>query len=244
MGHWKTLHLFDDKKFYDKIVPSLREKGTKWRAYYYSGDGAYQLEDRDVFSEERLDIIQSIANDLKDEFRIYPKFKKLKGAITRAKMEEEVEDFNMLLALVVFSECALFNPYFVLGRGVIAKQKYYGEQTTLIDKMVTEIEFGLANKGNIIGLGTDTILHWMKYEDVRKMCKNYKAITSSLKGAKVSENSISHLFSFLNLAVKHGLGVISCMDIDGHVLKNKKPIGKNINFKKIKIDRLVFEKEY
>ena len=137
MGDWNTLHHFDDKKFYSKIVPDFKSDGQLLRKYFNSEFGKYvaygndknddriseilrfsQHLDEDFKSHKTLLNIQTRKKGISEEYSVFIKkryqdeedFQKANGQI--------IEDINLILTLMVFSECAAFNPHLILGRTI------------------------------------------------------------------------------------------------------------------------------
>src|SRR6478752_7481110 len=90
MGDWNTLHHFDDKKFYSKIVPDFLSSGKLLRKYFNSEFGKFIAYGNDK-NNERIDEILKFSQHLDEDFKSH---KTLLNIQTRKKgISEDYSDF-------------------------------------------------------------------------------------------------------------------------------------------------------
>ena len=90
MGDWNTLHHFDDKKFYSKIVTDFKSNGQLIREYFNSDFGKYIAYGNDK-NDERIAEILKFSQHLDEDFKSH---KTLYNIQTRKKgISEEYSVF-------------------------------------------------------------------------------------------------------------------------------------------------------
>jgi len=137
MGDWNTLHIFNDRYFFEHLVPDFKDKGTLFKHYMDSLFGKYILWDNSN-SEVRTQRLVEFCRRLKPDFKIHEQYYEIQsrqkkptepyGEFMLKQSQDEahfqrmnadvIEDMNMLLTLIIFTECASFNPHLVLGRRI------------------------------------------------------------------------------------------------------------------------------
>lgn len=219
MGQWNTLHLLDENKLRNKIIPLIKGDSKFLEKYFDLALDKNLLDSVEISKKERIEIIMKIANQLTENFKVYPKLKKDKFK-DRFYYSQELEDLRTVFYVIVFSECALAFPYFRLGYRLMSYIKYKNENSyieTLIDniqyitfeKSIFPIEFGIRN--------------WISNKSVLEILDNFDEVIPSFYTEEFR--------AFLTIAKENKFGLISCWDSELNIFKEIAPIGKNINWK-------------
>ena len=90
MGYWTTLHLFDEKVFYEKVVPELKGLNGNIKLDYLQFSKSHRTGGIEHFSESELNIfldnsiinVFNIANSFDKTFKIHSQFHKIKDMMT------------------------------------------------------------------------------------------------------------------------------------------------------------------
>lgn len=224
MGDWNTLHYFDDKKFYSKIVPDLRGEEYLLKNYFNSQFGKYIIYDYDHNEGRITDIIKFTAF-LDDEFKIHKTLlsiqnreksvnEEYKNFIEKLYKDEDnfyrkngqiIEDINLILTLMIFSECASFNPHLILGRSIFtgcvsAKPKSIAEE--IISKFTNN---GLGSIFYSTHSNCNGFINWVTNEDLQLLWLDKENLYSKGNDA---EKYFSDFYKFIEIAIENNLGVI------------------------------------
>lgn len=240
MGQWNTLHLFDDKKFEERVIPILKGLGNKL-ANYFDSEIAQRLLDFEYDKrsrEERIAEIIDVSNKRTADFRQLPEFiEKAELINDYDKMWELVsdgmEDLNDIFPLVVFAECGLVSPYFQLGYRLTYHYLTFYTENTLAEKYINQIRQGVY--GGLLGLDGFGIYNWLSNEDVKGLIACYDEI--------ITNDYSAELLTFLTIADENGCGVVVAVDIDTGELNKIEhpPIGSNIDWASYGLKFLIFE---
>lgn len=242
MGDWNTLHFFNERKFQEEFVPVFKGDRNRLSQYFNSKVGQLLLEDFDIYQEERIDIIMDIANKMDDNFIVYSKYlKALKSVLKQEEkkqigyqFEDELEDFQYLLSIIIFTECAPFFPYFRMGKGLSFSNLKFTEENTKAEYLFDRIRY-CPYPGNVLSF--DGIRSWMKAEETKELYENFHQIQPNIKGDSPSHNKsalsfVDELRRFLSVAVKNEWGLIWCCNHEDYAFKDiPRPIGKKVNWK-------------
>lgn len=228
MSDWNTLHLFNDKLFYSEVVPDFKGEGTLLKHYFDSQLGKYILWNNSR-SDERIDKILSYCKFLDADFKVHETLHEIQSrkkninedysTFTNRQSEAQddffrsnadvIDDIQNILLLIVFSECAAFNPHLILGRrifigNVSAKPRSIAEE---VIAMFTNSEFGYTNQMGII--------NWVRSEDLKLLLLDRNNLYPS---RDESEGYFSEFIKFMEIAVANNLGVISISNVNERVL--------------------------
>lgn len=132
MGYWRTLHLFDDKKFYKEVVPELKgETGDLTQSCleflkHYTTGGISHLSTEKLNSlvEQNIQRIISISNSLDETFKIHHEFHKITNYDSQNLFLSSLDghyEFCKFLEYYLFKTCADFNPHLGLGKGGVSR---------------------------------------------------------------------------------------------------------------------------
>jgi hypothetical protein len=250
MGDWHTLHFFDIKKYLSEVVPTFKNDRQKLAEYISSDFGRPHISGG-LESDQLATQIMEYSNSLSGDLMLDPT---LVGIRLRKQREDEshleyvrnqhkeiedyystrsgiIEIFCRLLTLVVFSECALFNPHVKLGKGLFhhhvivkensvaseATRKFYSSEAG----SVFEADLGRVNR----------VVNWLTHEELQLL----KLDKTSFQ--PISENERNYLEDFthfLDTALQHGLGFISCINMtDQPYPRIPSPFKVNIDLSRI-----------
>lgn len=231
MSDWNTLHLFDSKRFNKEILPEIIEGGPmietflKSKLYWYltridkiSDELLYGIKeflkdfDYDLrFHKELFEVESQIEISAQND-REYWKKKRQKTELFRAKYKSEIYHFTSLLPLIMFSECAQFNPHLILGRwmfnsnilttpGSIAKEA--------CDAM-TDMRMAVIGHSDI-----GHVMNWLTFEEVRMLWLDIHNVNPKTEDAR---QYYDDFVKFIRIAMERKLGFISVSNIREDVM--------------------------
>lgn len=232
MSDWNTLHLFDSKRFYGKVVPEIRNDGQIIDNYLRSK--LYRFITHIEHIEDKiLDKIRSFSKKFDDSFKIYFELqeiqnvkkgigenyqefiKKKNGEIEQfyRKYSEEIYHFSTVLPLIVFSECAQFNPHLILGRKIF-RSNISANKNTIAEECCNKI---LETEiGGISHSDTGHIINWLTHQEVKMLWMDIENLNVS---NQASDQYYRDFINFLKIAIDNELGFISISNVREDILK-------------------------
>jgi hypothetical protein len=242
MGQWNTLHLFDEDKFYKKVVDSFKNDSNFLKGYFNNELGPFLIEAPETFRDERIEEIMKISKRMSEDFKNYPELIKYRKepSWNQRFFSQELEDMRKLLFIIVFSNCALSFPYFKLGYRLMTSYIGFEGENTDIEKLVHKIKFNVEEGG--IFPGEMGIRNWLSRNEVVAILENYDNIKPNLSSIEArSHNNFAKIYvdefkEFLKVAKDNGLGLISCLDADIESFKKIKPVGERINWERYNLN--------
>jgi hypothetical protein len=234
MGDWNTLHIFDDRYFYQHLVPDFKDKGAIFKRYMDSLLGKYILGDNSN-SEARVQGFVELCCQLKPDFKRHETYYEIQSRkkmpaelyadfIFKQNQDEDhfqrtkagvIEDINNLLTLIIFSECASFNPHLILGRRIFTGN-VHAKPGSVADDVITRItenELGsiyYPGRANCFGL-----TNWVTNEELQLLWLDRDNLYAPPDG---SEEYLQEFLEFAQLALQHECGFISVTNVNERVL--------------------------
>ncbi|MEN2400174.1 hypothetical protein GKZ90_0010320 [Flavobacterium sp. MC2016-06] len=213
MGYWCTLHLFDDRKFYNEVVPELRgETGNLSNDCLdflkgYTVGGISHLSDgkRDELVQHTIEKITSIANSLDKTFKIHDELHKIpeyKEQLSFLGKLEGYYEFCKFFEYYVFKTCADFYPHLILGKGGVYRN-FEINVKTLSCSIIAELDDWNA----FICYDSMGITSWITSEDVELLYldKNNLLFTDNERA--------EGFLTLLEVAYNNKLGLIIGVDM-------------------------------
>lgn len=213
MGYWRTLHLFDDKIFYKKVVRELKgENGDLTEAcreflkYYVTG-GISHLSNEKINSlvEQNIRRIISISNSLDETFKIHHEFHKITNYDSQNLFLSNLDghyEFCKFLEYYLFKTCADFNPHLELGKGGVARN-FNIHIKTLSYNIIEELD----DWNDFLSEDRMGITNWITHEDVALLFLDKENL-------HFEDNELAEAFlSLLDIAYKNKLGFIMGVDM-------------------------------
>jgi len=235
MSDWNTLHFFDDNYFYTKVVPDLLNEGTLLKKYFESDLWKIFLfnnSDSDARIKSMLDFCKYLDQDFKAH-------KQLADILNRKKQPGEdclnfthkvrddqeeflkqnsyaIDDLTQTLLLLLFSECASFNPHLILGRRIFtgavdAKPK---SVAALIISQIMHSEIGC-----VFSYGGEGIINWITNEELQLLWLDKDNLFAK---DPESDDYFQEVLKFIAMAIKNNWGVISVTNVRERLLKRVK----------------------
>jgi hypothetical protein len=257
MGDWNTLHYFDDKKFYSEIVPDLKSNGQLLQKYFNSEFGRYLAYANDKNAERIAEIIRFIRfldKDFKHHktlFEIQNRKKRIDEEyskfIEKRNQDENdfhkvnghiIEDINLILTLIIFSECAAFNPHLILGRSI-----FTGNVTAKLNSVAEEVICNFTNNelGSIFyssASNCNGFINWVTNDDLRLLWLDKENLKPADNG---SEKYFSDFYKFIEIAVENELGVIAGTNMNENILKLiQSPLSVKIDIKELGLKSVIY----
>lgn len=213
MGHWRTLHLFDDKKFYKEVVPQLKgETGDLTEPYreflkHYSIGGISHLsaEKMNSLVEQNIQRIVSISSSLDETFKIHEEYNKMTNYDSQNQFLSNLGghyEFCTFLEYYVFKTCAYFNPHLGLGKGGVSRN--FNIQTKTLSYSIIE---ELDDWNDFLSQDSMGITNWITNEDIQLLFLDKENL-------HFEDNELAKSFlKLLDVAHKNKLGFIMGVDM-------------------------------
>ena len=214
MGYWTTLHLFDEKVFYEKVVPELKGLNGNIKLDYLQFSKSHRTGGIEHFSESELNIfldnsiinVFNIANSFDKTFKIHSQFHKIKEYDDRRLLLNELDgyyDFCKFFEYYIFKYCADFFPYIPLGKGGVFRNFNLNEKTlsySIICELDSENEFfGCWDRMGIS--------NWITNEDVELLYLDKENLYFE------GDTYATEFMTLLEIAQKNKLGLIMGIDM-------------------------------
>jgi hypothetical protein len=231
MGDWNTLHFFDDKKFYSEVVVDLKDKGillqehfnSKFEKYAFGNDNSKKrindiidfcrLLDKDFKSHKVLYEIATRKKNLTEEYSAYNSTKVQDENKFINDNAQIIEDLNRTLTLIIFSECASFNPHLILGRRIFSDCVKAKPKTISEDIIANIICSPTGSIHNGFGNG---LINWITNEELQLLWLDKENLDATCEDAK---NYFMEFINFMEIAIDNGLGLISGTNMNESLLK-------------------------
>ncbi len=233
MGDWNTLHFFDDRRFYDTVVPDLRGEGILLKHYFESLAGRSMLFNNSN-SEARVNSILEFCKAMDKDFKVHTAFyeqetrKKQPGEDYKVFLEasrqsyaqlmsthaDVLEDFTRMFSLLIFAECASFNPHLIMGRrifsGCVTADPYTISSQVCIVLTQTEI-------GSVFSSYGSGVMNWVTNEELQLLWLDRHHLKPTEAEA---ENYFNEFLRLVEIALENKLGLISVTNVNEGVLCN------------------------
>lgn len=257
MGSWNTLHHFDDRKFYSEIVPDLKNDGQLLHKYFNSKFAKRILYRReDTINKEIAEIIK-FSRFLDKDFKLHETLYEIK---TREKNINEsytdfiekrfqderdfenangeiIESINSLLTLIIFSECAAFNPHLILGRTIFTDCVMATPNSTAEEIMDNFTNNGLGSIFYSSYSNCNGLINWVTNEDLQLLWLDKENIYSA---DAETDNYFSDFCTFIEIALENNLGVISGTNMNESTLKLiPSPLNLKIDVKELGMEYVI-----
>ncbi|MFC3159398.1 hypothetical protein SAMN05443633_103314 [Chryseobacterium arachidis] len=214
MGYWRTLHLFDDKKFYKEIVPTLKgETGDltadcqEFLKSHVTGSTVHLSK----LVNETIENIVSISNSFDKTFKINSEYEKIGDYNAQIEFLNNLNihyDFCKFFEFYIFKTCADFFPHLPLGKGGVMRQFKLSPET-LACSVMDELDDWNPFLHNA-GMG---ITNWLTHEDLQYLYLDKENL-------KHDDDSLGEeLLSLLEAAHSNELGFITGVDMREDILE-------------------------
>ncbi|MCB9230597.1 MAG: hypothetical protein H6581_02995 [Bacteroidia bacterium] len=252
MGDWNTLHHFNDKIFYAEIVPDLKRNGQLLEKYFNSEFGKYIAYADDNNADRIAEIIsfcQFLDKDFKHHKTLFEIQKRTKGKdedydsfiVKRNRDEDDfqkangkiIEDINNILTLIIFSECAAFNPHLILGRRI-----FTGNVRAKPDSVAEEVIWNFTNReSGSIFYSSNGLINWVTHDDLQLLWLDKENLQPADRD---SEKYFSDFYKFIEIAVENELGVIAGTNMREDILKLiKSPLTVKVDVKELGLENVI-----
>ncbi|GFD75427.1 hypothetical protein KUL113_48470 [Tenacibaculum sp. KUL113] len=234
MGRWNTLHLFDVKKFYNDIIPTLRsEKGCFKNDYIeflssYRIGGISNLEPSKLekIIDDSISKVIQISNQFDLSFTHHSKYNNLgpyDDEIAYLNEDEFNYEFNNFFEYYIFKYCADFFPYIICGK--------HGLLSNLDPKRNSigyEILCILENYHNFFCAYGEGIVGWTSVEDTKVLLNCKEDFFSKKPYTNDDYEYLEGFIKLVEIATNNKLGLIRGQDMRKWALE-KLPQFKLIN---------------
>ncbi|MCX8526260.1 hypothetical protein OF897_20290 [Chryseobacterium formosus] len=219
MGYWCTLHLFDDKKFYKEIVPTLKgETGDltadcqEFLKSHVTGSTLHlSKQELEKLVNETIGNIVSISNSFDKTFKINSEHQKIGDYNDQIDFLNNLDihyHFCKFFEFYIFKTCADFFPHLPLGKGGIMRQ-FELSQETFFFSIVGDLD-DWNPSFQYAGMG---IANWLTHEDVQYLYLDKENLTHD-------DDSLGEEFlSLLEIAHSNEIGFITGVDMRENILE-------------------------
>ena len=229
MSDWRTLHFFDSDYMLNKVIPGIKTN-EKYLTDYFNSALGKQLFWNDI-KENRITEVQRLTLDLTEDFTRHKNLYDLESTVRRDTESYDdyihrrsvdikeflhnnvsiIEDFNRIFTLIIFSECAAFNPHLVLGRRIFSgcietKEKSLAE--SCCDKLITP------DTGSIF-ITNDAIYNWLTQDEVHLLYYDFDKVSPA------DDDALDYYLDFkkiVEIAHQKNLGLMACSNAREGVL--------------------------
>jgi hypothetical protein len=197
MATYYTLHVFDSEKYFKSVLPKM--KTDKIYLSKYMETDAFKL------FTYRYDRIKKTTID---EFQEFLKNLSIDGQTYSGDFQSLSipYGFYKLIEIIIFSECAIFSPYFHLGKNAVENKLKFAVKNTLAEEITNK----LSNCGDysIFGYESFGIYNWLTKDDVELLYLDLDKI--------IPRNEIDDYSRVLKImiteAYRDKLGLICCKE--------------------------------
>ena len=219
MGYWRTLHLFDDKKFYKEIVPTLKgETGDLTadcqeflKSHVTGSTSRLSKQELEKLVNETIKNIVSISNSFDKTFKINSEHQKIGDYNDQIEFLNKSDihyDFCKFFEFYIFKTCADFFPHLPLGKGGVMRQFKLSPET-LSYSIIGELD-DWNPSFHYDGMG---ITNWLTYEDLQYLYLDKENLNHD-------DDSLGEEFlSLLETAHSSEIGFITGVDMRENILE-------------------------
>lgn len=194
MGQWNTLHVFDDRKFYQEVIPKMINDDEFLKKYINSKVAKIFTGSSDA-AEIQIVKLRDFIKHLDEDFKSY------------SGNEVEIPyEINKLIEIIVFSECAIFSPYFKLGYRLFFSSIAFSKEEILAEEIMYNLVYG--EESNIFSSNEGGIKSWISSEELELVIYDLEHLVPKETRAVYFEEFIQ----FIKEVHKHKLGLICCID--------------------------------
>ena len=225
MGTWNTLHLFNAKRFYKDITPTLRgEKGCLNNDYIdflssYRIGGISKLTSNEL--KKTTDISISKIVEISNEFDLSFKHHKLYNNIDsydeqRSYLNDNqyYYEFNAFFEYYVFKYCSDFNPHIYTGKRGL-NSVLDPKNKTIGNEILNNLEdFNTLFSADLTGIG-----NWIDVEDTNLLFNCKEDLFSNEPYNKDDYVYFEKFLRFFEVASSNELGLIRGIDLRQDVLE-------------------------
>lgn len=215
MGYWCTLHLFNDRKFHEELIPEMR--GIKGNidsvckdfleCYTVGGVRNYSVTELSKRVSQVTRQINEISNSMDHSFKLHHEFCKINDFDTSmdylGKMEGHYE-FCKFLEYSIFRCCADFYPHIPLGKGGLGRnfdfnKKYKSLSFSIVNELDKWNTFFCAD---MMG-----ITNWLNKEEVELLYLDRENLISK-------ENTRGDIiYNLIEIANEYNMGLVVGIDM-------------------------------
>lgn len=244
MGHWTTLHLFNDKILKEKTIPELTGQTGDLKKNYLNFLRSFRVGGIDKLSEQEIQTIvedslntcQIQAKKFDKEFRRHMEFESIIDADRRNYLNENewYYEFSCFFEYLVFNTCADFFPHLPCGKYGLGS-KLNSRRNTLASELIGTLDRGMGT--SLFSVDCMGINSWITSEEAALLFYDKEAITTD-----DNEEFLTAFLNLLKIAYDNKLGLLLGVDMRENVLE-KLPGFKLIAreaWEKMQVDRLLF----
>lgn len=214
MGYLRTLHLFDDQKFYNEVVPLLRgERGDllfEYREFLKLNllVGIANMNEAEInrIAQNDVNQITCLSGKLTANFKSHsehPRHEDLELFLDNLTIRDVFTNF---FEYYIFKSCADFFPHVFLGKFGV-RYSLNLSRKSLADSVTRELD-----STNILLNNSMGIINWLTHEDVRLLYLDKENI--QVKDKEKGGN----IMGFIEIAKENNLGLVQGLDLNDRLL--------------------------
>ncbi len=217
MGVWNTVHLFDNNKFYNEVVPCLRGDENCFKEDYlefyksYRTGGIANLSDNelDEILNESIQRVKEIVNQLDLNFKKHEVYNYLESYQDQLDYLNKYNyyEFCKFFEYYLFKYCADFFPYIICGkRGLVSVLD------SKDNSIGSEILYNLGDSDNVFNLDGG-IINWISNEDTEILGSCEEDFFSKDYYCNEDLEYLENVIRFFKIASSNNLGLVQGQDM-------------------------------
>ncbi|MBE8728098.1 hypothetical protein [Flavobacterium hungaricum] len=219
MGHWCSLHLFDDSKFYCEVIPVLKgETGDLTemcleflKTHLVGGISRFTEVEIERMVENYVEKFILISRSFDETFKNQDEFIQKISYEERKKNISNLDahyEFCRFFEYYLFASCADFFPHLGLGKGGVSR-RFEIPSRTVAENIISELD----NWNEFLAAYGMGITNWISSEDV-------EILYLDRENLKFEDNESAEFFlQLLEIAYNHNLGFVCGVDMNEESLE-------------------------
>lgn len=223
MGKWHTVHLFDDKKFNEIVIPKLRGRngGIKedFMEIYSFFPGHFPLyysicklsiEEQENSIKNEVKAIEEFSKGFDDTFKLHRGFSK---ASKISELKGMPSNFMKLFEALVFKYCVDYFPFFASGKhGISSPSRFCWKSPSIGLELIRELDYSDYDNFNLFS-DDFGIVNWITNEELSLIYDDKLKIMEDGNEAHIG------FFNLVDMAYKNDLGLIQGVDMNDDLLQ-------------------------
>ena len=223
MGKWHTVHLFDEKKFREIVIPKLRglNGGVQddFMNIYFFFPGHFPLyysicklskEEQENSIKNEVNAIEEFSKSFDDTFKLHREFSK-DSKIRELKVMPS--NFMKLFEALVFKYCVDYFPFFASGKhGISSPSRFCWKSPSIGLELIRELDYGDYDNFNLFS-DDFGIVNWITNEELSLIYDDKQKIRDDGNEAHIG------FFNLVDMAYQNGLGLIQGVGMNEDLLQ-------------------------
>jgi len=194
MATYYTLQVFDSEKYFSCVLPQMKNDEEYLNSYLETE--AFKLF---TYRDKSKKLVPN-------EFQEFLKNLSFDGKSFNGDFGSISYGYYKLIEIIIFSECALFTPYFHLGYMLLSKLVQFTKRNTIAEELINKLKW--CGDDSVFGYDPFGIYNWLTKEEVELLFLDLDKIISQGD----DEEYCKELKIMITEAFNDNLGLICCRD--------------------------------